>query len=125
MKRSEDARHVAESELPATQGVVTWNTQALADSLERSKVLEEDLSQFQGAAQSVVREVLGPRPGSSVLVVDPIEIPSNVAGLISNGVFRGTSGVLTSMSSHHPNLDFAVMGRGYTTGWTTDQLREL
>jgi RecA/RadA recombinase len=61
LKRSEEARRVAESELAATKEVVVRNAQALADSLGRSKALEEELSQLQGVARSAVTEVLGPR----------------------------------------------------------------
>jgi hypothetical protein len=96
---------------------MTQNAQALADSLERSRVLEEELGQIRGAACSVVTEVLGPRPGSSTLDANLSEIP--------NGVFHGASGVLTSVALHHPTLDFEAEWRGYTTGWSADQLREL
>jgi hypothetical protein len=47
-----------------------------------------------------------------------------VAALIIDGVFHGTSGVLTSVASHYP-LDFGVVGRGYADGWSVDQLCEL
>jgi hypothetical protein len=70
--------------------------------LERNRVLEEELSQLQGAAWSVITEVLGSRPGSSVLVADLSEVPSEVAGLITDGVFHNASGVLTSVASHYP-----------------------
>jgi hypothetical protein len=29
------------------------------------------------------------------------------------------------MASHYLTLDFEVVGRGYTAGWSTDRLREL
>jgi hypothetical protein len=92
------------------------NTQALANSLEKRTVLEEELGQLQGAAWLVVTEVLGPRPGSSMLISDLSEIPSEVAGLTTDGVFHDASGVLTS--SHHPTLNFEGVGRCYTTGWS-------
>lgn len=73
----------------------------------------------------MVTEVLGPHPGSSVLAADLMEIPGEVAGLITDGVFHGALGVLTSVASHHLSLDFEAVRRGYTTGWTADQLCEL
>jgi hypothetical protein len=93
--------------------------------LERNRVLEEELSQLQGAAWSVITEVLGSRPGSSVLVADLSEVPSEVAGLITDGVFHGASRVLTLVASHYPALDFGAVRRGYAAGWSADQLYEL
>jgi hypothetical protein len=73
----------------------------------------------------VVTEVLRPRSGSSGLVADLSQILGEVAGLISDGVFHGTSGGLTSVASHYPTLDFGVVGRGYAVGLFADQLCEL
>jgi hypothetical protein len=73
----------------------------------------------------VVTKVLGPRLGSSALVADLSQIPGEVAGLITDGVFHSTSGVLTSVVSHYPNLDFGAIRRGYATGWSANQLYEL
>jgi hypothetical protein len=101
------------------------NAPALANSLERSRVLEEELSQIRGAARSMATEVLRPRLGSSVLVTDLSEIPGEVAGLITDGVFHGASGVLMSVASYHQTLNFEAVRRGYAVGWPADQLREL
>jgi hypothetical protein len=73
----------------------------------------------------VVTEVLGPRPGSSALIVNLFEIPGEGTGLITDGVFHCASGVLTSVASHNPALDFEAVGRGYAAEWSTDQLHEL
>jgi hypothetical protein len=73
----------------------------------------------------MVMKVLGPYPGSSALVTDLSQIPGEVAGLITDVVFHGTLGVLTSVASHYPTLDFRVVGRGYTIGWSDGQLCEL
>ena len=44
------------------------------------------------------------------------EVPDEVWALISDGMFYGTSGVLTSVATHHPDLDFAAIYRGYADG---------
>jgi hypothetical protein len=88
----EDACRAAKSELATTQEVVTCYTQALADSLERNRVLEEEFGQLQGVAQSVVTEILGPRPELRALVTNLSEILGEVSGLFTGGVFHGTSG---------------------------------
>jgi len=44
------------------------------------------------------------------------EVPNKVRALISDGMFYETSGVLTSVATHHPNLDFMAIYRGYTDG---------
>ena len=41
------------------------------------------------------------------------EVPDEVQALISDGMFYGTSGVLTSVATHHPDLDFAAICSGY------------
>jgi hypothetical protein len=48
--------------------------------LERNRVLEEELGQFQRAVLSVVTEILGPRPELRALVADLSEIPGEVSG---------------------------------------------
>jgi hypothetical protein len=122
LKRSEEIHRAAESELVNTKKVVARSAQALADSLGRSKALEEVLSHLRRVSRSVVMEVLGPRPGSSALAADLSEIPGKVAGHITDGVFHGASGVLTSVSLHYPTLHFEAVGRAR---WSADRLREL
>jgi hypothetical protein len=73
----------------------------------------------------VVTEVLGPHPELSALIADLSQIPGEVAGLITNGIFHGASGVLMSVASHYQTLDFRAVGRVYTAGWSVDQLCEL
>ena len=43
------------------------------------------------------------------------EVPDEVWALISDGVFYGTSGVLTSVATHHLDLDFTAIYSGYAT----------
>jgi hypothetical protein len=92
--------------------------------MERNRVLEEELDQLRGVAWLVVAEVLGPRPGSTALVADLSEIPGEVVGLITDGVFHDASGVLTSVALHDPTLDFGAVRRGYTTWWSTTTIAE-
>ena len=40
-------------------------------------------------------------------------------------MFYGTSGVLTSVATHHPNLDFVAIYRGYVDGWSADKSHAL
>jgi hypothetical protein len=105
--------------------MVARSAQSRADSLERSKALEEELGQLRSVVRSVIMEVLGPHPGLSALVTDLLEIPGEVMGLVTDGVFHVASGVLTSMASHYPTLNFEAVRRGYATGWSADRLREL
>jgi hypothetical protein len=125
LTQSNESCRAIESELAGTKELMAWNSQVLADSLERSRVLKEDLGQLQGTARSVVNEVLGAHQGSSVLIDDLPEIPGEVAGLITNGVFHHTLRVLTLVASYHPTLNFEAVRRGYVVGWSVDQLREL
>ena len=54
-----------------------------------------------------------------------MEVPKEVRALISDGMFYGTSGVLTSMVTHHPDLVFAAICRGYADRWSTDEIHAL
>ena len=40
-------------------------------------------------------------------------------------MFYETTGVLTSVVTHHPNLDFMAIYRGYTDGWSADEIHAL
>ena len=54
-----------------------------------------------------------------------MEVPNEVRALISDGMFYGTLGVLTSVAMHHPDLDFAAICRGYADGWSADAIHAL
>ena len=45
--------------------------------------------------------------------------------LITDGMFYGTSRVLTSVATHHPELDFAAICSGYTDGWIPEAIHAL
>ena len=40
-------------------------------------------------------------------------------------MFYGRSGVLTSVVTHHPDLDFVAIYRGYVDGWSADEIHAL
>jgi len=40
-------------------------------------------------------------------------------------MFYGTLGVLTSVATHYPNLDFMAICRGYADGWSADEIHAL
>ena len=40
-------------------------------------------------------------------------------------MFYGTSGVLTSVVTHHLDLDFAAICSGYADGWSPDTIHAL
>ena len=40
-------------------------------------------------------------------------------------MFYKTSGVLTLVVTHHPDLDFTTTYRGYTDGWSIDAIHAL
>ena len=53
------------------------------------------------------------------------EVPDKVRVLISNGMFYGTSGVLTLVVTHHLELDFAAIYSAYIDGWSPDAIHAL
>ena len=48
--------------------------------------------------------------------VQLVEVLNEVRACISDGMFYGMSRVLTSVVTHHPDLDFATICRGYADG---------
>jgi hypothetical protein len=63
--------------------------------------------------------------GLSALVANLFIIPGEVSGLIIDRVFHGASGVLMSVASHYPDLEFGPVGRSYTAGCSSNQICEL
>ena len=53
------------------------------------------------------------------------EVPNEVWALISDRMFYRMSGVLTSVATHHPDLDFATICNGYADGWSMDAIHAL
>ena len=67
-------------------------------------------------AQVVISEVFGSAPSTSMPTIQLAEVPNEVRALISGGMFYEMSGVLTSVATHHPNLDFVTIYSGYANG---------
>jgi len=54
-----------------------------------------------------------------------VEVLDAVRDLITSGLFYGASGVLTSVATYHPNLDFATICSGYADGLSTEDIQTL
>jgi len=48
-----------------------------------------------------------------------------VRGLIRSGLFYGALGVLISLATHHPNLDFAAICDGYAEGLSMEDIQSI
>ena len=53
------------------------------------------------------------------------EVLDEVRALITDGLFYGTSGVLTSVATYHLELDFATICSGYADGWSVEDILSL
>ena len=104
-----------ERELETAKAAIGRNAEALAKSLEERRALEGELDQISNVDQVVVTEVFGSAPSTSTPAIRLAEVPNKVQALISDEMFYGTSGVLTSVMMHHPDLDFAAICSGYAT----------
>ena len=60
-----------------------------------------------------------------MLAIRLAEVSNEVQALITDGMFYGTSRVLTLVAMHHPDLDFAAIYRGCTDGWSADAIHVL
>ena len=60
--------------------------------------------------------MFGSESSTSTPVVQLVEVPNEVQALISDGMFYKMMEMLTSVVTHHPNLDFTAICRGYTDG---------
>ena len=80
---------------------------------------------MRNVAKLIVSEVFGSAPSTITPAIRLAEVPDELRALISDEMFYGTSGVLTLVEMHHPNLDFATIYSGYTNGWSIDAIHEL
>ena len=69
--------------------------------------------------------MFGSAPSTSTPAIQLVKVPNEVRALISDGMFYGMSGVLTSVAMHHPDLDFTAIYRGYADGWSADAIHAL
>ena len=98
---------------------------ALAQFLGERCILEGELDQLCNITQVVIFKVFGLGPSTSTPTVQLAVVPNEVWTLISDGMFYGTSGVLTSVATHHPDLDFVAIYRGCIDGWSADDIHAL
>jgi len=114
-----------EQELEMAKAAVGRGVEALAKSLEERRAQEGELNQIRNVAQVVVSEVFGSGPSTSTPGVQLVEVPNEVRALISDGMFYRTSGALTLVETHHPDLDFTSICRGYADGWSANEIHTL
>ena len=69
--------------------------------------------------------MFGSTLSTSTPAVQLVVVLNKVQALISDGMFYGTSRVLTSMAMHHLDLDFATIYRGYADGGAQMQSMRL
>ena len=69
--------------------------------------------------------MFGSAPSTSTPAIQLAEVPNKVRELISDGMFYGTSGVLTSVVMHHLDLDFTAIYSGYADGWSGKAIHAL
>ena len=69
--------------------------------------------------------MFGSASSTSTPAIQLAEVLNEVRALISDGMFYGTLGVLTSVVMHHPDLDFATIYRGHADGWSADVIHAL
>ena len=114
-----------ERDLETSKATFGQNAEALAKSLEERRALERELDQICNVAQLVILEVFGSAPSTSAPAVQLAEVSNAVRDLIRSGLFYGASGVLTSVATHHPNLDFATIYSGYAEGLSTEDIQSI
>ncbi|XP_066333952.1 uncharacterized protein [Miscanthus floridulus] len=114
-----------ERDLEMTKANFSRNVEELAKSHEERRALEGELSQIRNTAQLVVSEVFGSVPSTSAPAVQLAEVPYVAKDLVRTGLFYGASGVLTSVATYHPNLDFATICGGYAEGMSMEDIQSI
>ena len=69
--------------------------------------------------------MFGSGPSTSTPAIQLAEVLNEVRALIFDGMFYETSGALTLVATHHLDLDFMAIYRGYADGWSADEILEL
>jgi len=70
-------------------------------------------------------EVFESAPSTSAPAIQLAEVLDKVRAHITDGLFYGASGVLTSVATYHPDLDFATICSGYADGCSTEDIQSL
>jgi len=105
-----------EQDLEMAKAMIGRNVETLAKSLEERRTLEGELDQICNVAHLVITEVFGSTPSTSVPAIRLAKVLDEVRALITDGLFYRTSGVLTSVATYHPDLDFTAICSGYADG---------
>ena len=105
-----------ERDLETAKAMIGRNAEALGKFLEEQCALEGELDQIRNVAQLIVSEVFGLAPSTSAPAIQLAEVPDEVQALVTDGLFYGTSAVLTSVATYHPDLDVATIYSGYANG---------
>ena len=111
-----------ERDLETAKATFGWNAEALAKSLDERRALEGELDQICNVAQLIISEVFGSALSTSAPAIRLVEVLDEVRTLITHGLLYGASGVLTSVATYHPNLDFATICSGYADGCSTEDI---
>ena len=114
-----------ERDLETAKATIGQNVEAMAKSLEERRALEGELDQICNVAQLVVSDVFESAPSTSAHAIRLVEVPDEVRALITDGLFYGTSGVLTSVATYHPDLDVTAICSGYADGWSAEDIHSL
>ena len=114
-----------EQDLETARATIGRNAEALAKSLEERCALMGELNQLYNVTQVIVSAVFGSAPTTSMPAVRLAEVPDEVWALITGRMFYRTSRVLTSVATHHLELDFAAICSGYADGWSPEAIHAL
>ena len=112
-------------DLETAKATFGQNVEALAKSLEEWRALKGELDQIRNVAQLIISKVFRSAPNTSAPAIRLAEVLDEVRALITEGLFYGTSGALTSVAMYHPDLDFATICSGYADGWSTEDIQSL
>ena len=114
-----------ERDLEMSKASFSQNAKELAKSGEERRALEGDLDQIRNVGRLVISEIFGSAPSTSVPTAQLEEVPHVVKDLVRSGLFYGASGVLTSVATYHPNLDFASICGWYAEGLSMGDIQMI
>ena len=114
-----------ERDLGTSKASFSRNAEELAKSREERRALEGDLDQIRNVARLVVLKIFGSAPSTSAPAAQLAKVPEVVKDLVRSGLFYGASGVLTSVATYHPNLDFATIYGGYAKGLSMEDIQSI